>query len=135
MSAMTAMPTHADPHAFFPVRYIGPHRIYAAHHLVAGHPRILDAGEGTGHGKHVAVADTAGLHLDAHLARFRFRDIVLDDFETGIWSGNLYGFHSRNGNILFRVPGSCYRLRNGFIPFCACDNMPGRVELRANARI
>src|SRR5450755_65432 len=96
MPAVTAVPAHTDPHAFFPVGHIRPDRIDDAHHLMAGYARILDAGKSTGDREHVAVAYAAGLNLDAHLARLRVRDVALDDLESGIGLGDLNGFHSRH---------------------------------------
>src|ERR1700736_4421433 len=94
MPAMTTMPTHADAHAVFPVRDIRPHGIDDAHHFVARHPWILDAGKCAGDGEHVAVADAAGLHFDAHLAPLGIGYVTFDDFERGIGLSNLNSFHT-----------------------------------------
>ena len=96
MPAVTAVPAYTDPHAHFPIRYICSHCIDYSHDLMARDTRILDAGKATGDGEHVAVTYAAGLNLDAHLARLRFRDVALDDFKIGIRPGKLDDFHSRH---------------------------------------
>src|SRR5580693_736216 len=97
MPAMTAVPTHADAHASLPVRHVRPNGIDDAHHLMAWDTRVLYAGESAGDGEHVGMADTACLHLDAHLAGFGIGNISLDDFESGIGLGCLNDFHTRHG--------------------------------------
>lgn len=96
MPAMTAVPAHADPHAAFPTGDITAYRIDEPDDLVPGHARIVYAGKSTGHREHIAVTDAARLHLDAHLAWPRCRNVTLDDFEGGIGLGNLDYFHSRH---------------------------------------
>src|SRR5580704_11327271 len=98
MPAMTAVPAYADAHALFPIRHVRPDSVDDTHHLVAWNARILYAGNCADHGEHVAMADAAGLHLDAHLARLRLGDVTLDDFEAGIGLGDLNGFHAWHGN-------------------------------------
>ena len=99
MSAMTTVPAHSDPHAFFPIGYIAAHGIYDAHHFVTRYPWILNAWNATGYSEHIAVTHPAGLHFDAHLARLGFWDIALDDLEIGIWLGYLNDCHARHGKI------------------------------------
>ncbi len=93
MAAMTAMPTHADTHPFLPIRHVRAHSVDEAHHLVAGHAGILNAGNRAHDRQHVAVTNTAGLHLDAHLPRLRLRHVALDNFKSGIGFRNLRNFH------------------------------------------
>jgi hypothetical protein len=99
MSAITAMPAHPNPHAYLPVGYIGSHGIDDAHHLVPGHARILNARDGASDREHVAVAYTAGLHFDAHLALFWFWNVALDDLKIGVGLGDLDDFHSRHKGL------------------------------------
>src|ERR1700722_562413 len=89
MPAMAPVPTHADAHALLPVGHVRPNGVDDAHHFVAGDTRVLYAGERAGDGEHIGMADTAGLHLDAHLAGFRIGYIPFDDFHTrhGVSSG------------------------------------------------
>src|SRR5277367_1194110 len=100
MPAMTAMPAHADAHALLPVRYVCPDRIDDAHDLVARNPRVLDAGKSAGDGKHVAMADSAGLYFDADLARLGIGYVPLDHLEIGVGLGYLSGLHSLHVGVL-----------------------------------
>jgi hypothetical protein len=47
------------------------------------------------------VTYTTGLYLDADLARLRFHDVPLDDFEMSIGLGNLSDSHTRHRVFLF----------------------------------
>ena len=97
MPAMATVPADADTHALLPIRHIRPNGINDAHHLVAWDAWILYAWKCAGDGEHVAMADAAGLHFDAHLARFGIGYLTLDDFESCIGLGDLNGFHTHSG--------------------------------------
>src|SRR6202041_3958526 len=103
MPTMTAVPAHADPHTHLPVRHVRPHGVDDAHHLVARHARVLNAGECADDGEHIAVADAARLHLDPHLPRLRIGYVPLDDFEVSVGLGYLNCLHSLHGGILVGV--------------------------------
>jgi hypothetical protein len=95
---MAAVPAYANTHAQLPIGHVRPDGVDETHHLMTRNARISYGGNCTDHGEHVAVADAAGLNLDAHLARLGLGYVALDDFESGIGLGNLNGFHPRHGN-------------------------------------
>jgi hypothetical protein len=103
---MTSVPADANAHALFPVRHVCPDGVDDAYHLMARYARVLYAGKYTGHCEHVAMTDTASLHLDAHLPRLRIGHVTLDDFEDGIRLGNLGDFHARHGEFSWVGEGS-----------------------------
>src|SRR5581483_6015700 len=72
--------------------------VYEADHFVSWNARILNAGPGAFFGDDVTMADTAGLHLDAHLSRTGVRDGALDDLEIGSGSPNLRCLHGCSRN-------------------------------------
>src|ERR1700741_4209108 len=50
--------------------------------FVAWNSGVLDSGPQAFLREHVAVANAAGQHLDAHLSRIRLRDFALDDLKV-----------------------------------------------------
>jgi len=75
------MPADPDPLPRRPARNIGADFIDAADHLVARHPRILEARPQSILGAAVAVADAARLDLDPDRAGAGLPDVPLDEFE------------------------------------------------------
>ena len=98
--AHAAEPADADPLAGAPGGDVGPDGVDAAGDLVTRHRRIVDAGKRAGGDQGIAVADAAGLDLDAHLARPRLGDRPLDQLERGIGLGDLDDPH---GTLLQNV--------------------------------
>jgi hypothetical protein len=70
-------------------------RIDAPGNLVARHSRILNWPEPLLY-ERIAVADTAGFHLDAHLPTPGLWNRTLDNFKVSSWLANLYGFHANS---------------------------------------
>jgi hypothetical protein len=70
-SAMPSVPAHADPLSLFPRLHVGADLVDDAGHLVARNTRVLNARPVAFLQEHVAVADAAGLDLDAHPTRFQ----------------------------------------------------------------
>src|ERR1700726_3066784 len=50
-------------------------------HFMSWNAGILNAGPSAFFREHVTVADTTGLHLDAHVSYTRLRNLALDDLE------------------------------------------------------
>lgn len=103
---MAAVPAQAHPLPWLEERHIGGHRVHDSGNLMAGNPRIDDAGKNAELGDCIAVADTACLHANAHLAGTRLRKLFLNHLKGSARCGNLYctakyGRHSED--ILLRV--------------------------------
>src|SRR5206468_12316646 len=84
-------PTSAPPR--LPPGRPGPHLIDDARHFVPRNARILNPGPEAFFCQHVAVADTASLHLDAHLPWTGLGNLALDDLEIASRLRNLRDFH------------------------------------------
>ena len=69
---MSAVPTYADPLAFFPVRDIGAWFVYDAGNFVTWDSRVLQPRPISFFHHLIAVADAAGFDLDSHPVRLRF---------------------------------------------------------------
>jgi hypothetical protein len=54
-------------------------------------------GEDPFHREGVAVANAAGLDLDANLTGAGFRNVALDQLKRTLWFGDLYRAHLRHG--------------------------------------
>ena len=78
VAAVPAVPAHADAHAGFPLRHVRAHRVDDSNDLVAGYAGKFYARKCAHLGECIAVADTAGLHLDADLPRPGRGNIALD---------------------------------------------------------
>jgi hypothetical protein len=59
---------------------------------------ILNSGEMAALRERVTMANSAGLHFDANLSRFGFRDLTFDELEFCSRPGNLRGLHRSYGN-------------------------------------
>jgi hypothetical protein len=94
MSAMTAVPTHADPGSDLPPTYIGAYGVHDTHDLVSRYAWVSYAGEYTELREGVATANSAGVHFESNLPGTRSRDIALDQLEGAIWTRNLYCSHA-----------------------------------------
>src|SRR5215472_7997716 len=85
---MPAMPADAYTLTQLPFRNAGAELVNQARDFVAGNPRVLNAGPGAVFGEHVAVANTASLHLDAYLARARLWYLAVDELQICPRLGN-----------------------------------------------
>src|SRR5450631_1432971 len=81
IAATAAEPAHTHALADFPAFYAFAQRVNHAGGFVPRHAGIGDAGPQSFLCQHVAVAHAAGLHLDAHVARPRVRNVALDNFK------------------------------------------------------
>ena len=63
---------------------------------MAGHAGILNSWPLAFFCKHIAVANTAGANLDAHLPPAWLRNLALDDLEIGSRFRNLRHLHGRD---------------------------------------
>jgi hypothetical protein len=96
------MPAHADALSLLPVGYTVTQFVDEADDFVPRDAGILNSRPTAIFRECVTVTDAAGLDLDAHLCRARFRNLALGDLEVSSWLGNLHCFHG------------CYRC------FCSC---------------
>src|SRR6185437_9908302 len=94
---MAAMPTDSNTLPRAPAGDTCPQRIDHARHLVSRHARIADTGPVAFLGQHVAVADPAGLHPDAHVSCPGLGNLPLDDLKVGSCRGNLHYLHRCRG--------------------------------------
>ncbi len=83
--AGAAEPADADALPDLPGGDVGADGVDTAGDLVARHGGIVDAGKGAGRGEHIAMADAAGLDLDAHLARAGLGEWAARQARTGRW--------------------------------------------------
>ena len=90
------MPAHADTLSLLPRGNARAQFIDDTRDFMSWNARILNAGPLAFFCEHVAVADAAGLYLDAHLPRARLRNLALDDLEIGSRFRNLRHFHWRD---------------------------------------
>src|SRR5262249_9494439 len=81
IAPVPAVPAQADPLAGFPTGHAGADVVDDAGDLVARGARILDARPDSLLRHRVAVADAAGLDLDAHGSRARLGNPLLDEIE------------------------------------------------------
>ena len=93
METVPAMPSHADALAGLPLSDVSADGINAPCNFVPWHARILNSRPVSLFHQGVAVADAAGLHLDANLSSARFWNRTFNDFEISTWFADLYGFH------------------------------------------
>ena len=91
--AGAAEPADADALPDFPGGDVGADGVDPPGDLVARHGRVMHAGKGAGRGEHVAMADAAGLDLDAHLARAGLGGGPLDKLERRVGFGDLDNAH------------------------------------------
>src|SRR5438874_10648356 len=90
---MRTMPSHANSLAFLPRYDLRSDFVDDAGHLVPGNPRILQARPMSFLYKHVAMAHTTRLHLNANVAATRFWYISFYCFECGAGATNLHCGH------------------------------------------
>src|SRR5580698_8095355 len=93
---LPAMPSDADPLSDIPLGNTSIEFIDDARDLVSGNARILNARPLTFLCQHVAVANAAGLHFDAHLSHTRLGNLAFDDFEIRPRFRNLRHLHWRD---------------------------------------
>src|SRR5438093_12887953 len=101
---MAAVPADADALSHCPLGNTSPHFINDAHNFVSWSAWILNSGPRAVFREHIAVADTASLHLDAHLPCIWGGNLAFDDLEIGSRFRNLRYLH-----------GCC-------CDFCRCHN-------------
>ena len=78
---LAAMPADADTLPLLPLGNTGAHFIDDARHFMSGNARILNSGPHAFFREHVAVANSTGLHLDAHLPWPGLGNLALDNLE------------------------------------------------------
>src|SRR3974377_1614081 len=88
-AAIAAEPADADPLADAPGRDLGADGVDAARDLGTWHDRIKNARKGAIHRKGIAVTNTAGLDLNAHLARTGLWHWPVDELMRRVGLGNL----------------------------------------------
>ena len=103
LKTVAAVPSHSHPLAGLPQRNVGADRVDAPGNFVARHSRILNSRPEPFLYECVAVADTAGFHLEAHLPASRLWSWALDDFKSSSWLADLYGFHGEFLSMRLRV--------------------------------
>ena len=91
-AVVAAVPSNADALPLLPRGHASSKFIDDARDFVSGNARVIDAGE-TVLCKHVTVAHTAGLNLDAHLPCIGIWNVALDNFEIGARLRNLSRLH------------------------------------------
>lgn len=91
--ANAAEPADADPLADAPRGDVGAKLVDPSGDLVAGDGRIMDVGENARGDIGIAMADAAGLDLDAHLAGSGLGRWALHKLEGGIRLGDLDDTH------------------------------------------
>src|SRR5438477_46254 len=95
--AIAAVPADADALTRAPPGNSAADRIDAADHLMPGDARVLNVREQPLLGDAVAMADAAGLHLDANLAGGGLRDFTLDQLQRAVRLRNLCDPHRCHG--------------------------------------
>jgi hypothetical protein len=91
--ARAAEPADTDALPDFPGGDLGADRVDPAGDLMARHGGVVDAGKAAGRHEGVAMADAAGLDLDAHLARSWLWGGALDELEWGVGFRDLDNAH------------------------------------------
>jgi hypothetical protein len=93
--AMAAMPTDTDTLTFLPGGYVAGQSIDAPGNFVARHAGKLKPGPDAVFDQSVAVANAAGLDLDAYLAATRLGNVALDEFPITTCFADLRCLHFR----------------------------------------
>ena len=88
--AVPAMPAQAHPLSCLEEWNVSPHSIHHASNLMPRYAGIGDAGKEAELGNRIAVANAAGLHADAHMARPRLGKLPLHHFKGAARCGNLH---------------------------------------------
>src|SRR6185503_13642888 len=94
--AVITMPTNTNTLAHGPCGDVVADGIDASGDFVPRHTRILESRPDTVFDQHIAVANTAGFNLHAHLSGARLRNIAFYQFPISAWSTYLSGFHYHN---------------------------------------
>ena len=94
------MPADTGSLALLPPGDTGTDFIDDARDFVAWNTGILNPGPLAFFGEDVAVADPAGLYLDAHLPYTRLGNFAVGHLEIGTGRRNLRHSHWRNGELL-----------------------------------
>ncbi len=107
--ASPAEPADADPLAGLPGGDVGADGVDPPGDLVSRHRGVVHAGKGAGGDEGVAMADAAGLDLDAYLAGTGLRYRPFDELEGGVRLGDLDDAHGEllrgQGDLLSRRYG------------------------------
>src|SRR5207244_1617333 len=104
LAAVSAVPADADALAGFPCADARADGIDVTDDFVTRHARIFDAGVSALFDEGVAVADAAGLDLDADLARSGIRHGTIDRFERATGFADLHHAHVL---LLFWLHADC----------------------------
>jgi hypothetical protein len=89
------MPAHTDALSLLPVGHTVTRFVNNADDFMPRDAGILNSGPTAVLRECITVTDAAGLDLDAHLCRARFRNLALGDLELSSWLGNPHSFHGR----------------------------------------
>lgn len=93
VAAMPAVPAHADALPLLPALHTRAAPFDHARDLMSRYARKLQSRPKTFLRERIAVADTAGLHLDQHVSFGRLRHIALDDFQRAVRLRHLHCLH------------------------------------------
>jgi len=93
---VSLVPADTDSLSLFPPGNISAELIDDARDFVAWNTGILHPGPPAFFGEHVAMTNSAGLHLYAHLPSARLGNLALDDLEISSRLANLRRFHWRS---------------------------------------
>src|SRR2546423_1694582 len=96
--AVAAVPADADTLPLGPVRDARADRVNDSRDFMSRHARVLNARIAALFRQRVAVADAAGLDLDAHLSGNRLRDFALDEFKRAVRLTDLHDTHLRHSS-------------------------------------
>ena len=97
---MSAVPSNADPLAFFPNANARAKFIDNTCDLVSGDARVLDTGPTALFRKRVAMADSASLHANSDVTGGWVRNFSFDKLEIRSGRANLDNFHFGHGESL-----------------------------------
>jgi hypothetical protein len=92
-----AVPAYTDTLAGLPKSNVGADGVDASGNFVSGDARILDAWPHSFFHQHIAVADAAGLNLDANLITPWLGYGTLNDLKVSAGLADLNRFHGRHG--------------------------------------
>jgi hypothetical protein len=87
------MPAHADALAWLPLRNISPNCVNPSGNFVTRHARILQPRQEPVFHHGIAVANSAGFHLDAYLRPPRLGNGALNDLKIASRFAHLHRFH------------------------------------------
>src|SRR5207253_11127740 len=122
---LPARPSDADTLAGLPSGHVRADGVDQSDDLVPWNARVLNAGKDPLLGEGVAVADPAGLDLDAYLAGGGVGNRPLDDLERAVRAGDLDDAHGRH-----RIP-PCRGLSRSE---SRCRSLPSTLTRAASSR-